>query len=381
MHPTYTRTHPFIATLRERYGLSSPASDKVTKHLVLDLKGSGMHYKVGDSLAVFALNDPEIVSRVLATLGATGNETVIARGSDPTVFSHFLNAKANLQQCGRGLVQALADRQSDPRKQKRLQDLLLPESKDNLTQYLHDRHVWDLLDEQGDARITPQELATFLMPLLPRFYSLASSMMAVGEEAHLTVALTEYETNAHRRLGTASHYLCHRAPLHEAVIPVYLQPSKDFTLPADDAAPILMIGPGTGVAPYRGFLQERVLSGATGKNWLFFGERHRLTDFYYEDYWTELTSRGHLRLTLAFSRDQAQKVYVQHQLENHAEEVYQWIQEGAYIFVCGDAHRMAKDVDQALLRIVSAQGAKSDAEAAEFLKRLRKEKRYLRDVY
>jgi sulfite reductase (NADPH) flavoprotein alpha-component len=381
MHPTYSRTHPFIATLRERYDLSGPDSDKITKHLVLDLKGSGIHYKVGDSLAIFALNDPTTVNRVLKTLGATGEEIVIPKGGDPTPLRQFLSAKANLQHCGRSLLQLMETRQRDAQRQAALQMLLLPENKEEMNRYLHDRHVWDLLDEQLEVRINPQELAGTLMPLLPRFYSLASSMMAVGEEAHLTIALTAYESNGRRRLGTASDYLCHRAPLYEAVIPVYLQPSKDFTLPVDDSAALIMIGPGTGVAPYRGFLQERVLRGATGKHWLFFGERHRLTHFYYGDYLAELESRGHLRLNLAFSRDQAHKVYVQHQLESHGAEVYRWIQDGAYTYVCGDAHRMAKDVDQALTRIIAQHGNKSDAEATEMLKKLRKDKRYLRDVY
>lgn len=381
MHPTYTRTHPFMATLRERYSLSSSASDKVTKHLVVDLKGSGIHYKVGDSLAIYPLNDAKIVSRLLTTLSATGDEIVVSKSGDALPFRQFLNAKANLQHGGRSLLRLIADKQSHDRKRAELEHLLLPESKADFTAYLEARHIWDLLEEHSDAVLTPQELAACVMPLLPRFYSIASSMAAVGEEAHLTVALTEYESNGQRRLGTASHYLCHEAPLHEAILPVYLQPSKDFTVPADVTAPLIMIGPGTGVAPYRGFLQERVVAGATGKHWLFFGERRQLSDFYYEDYWHELEARGHLRLSVAFSRDQAEKIYVQHRLEENGAELFQWLLDGAYLYVCGDAERMAKDVEQSLLRIIATHGAMSDAEAADFLKKLRKDKRYLRDVY
>lgn len=370
-----------MATLRERHSLSSSASDKVTKHLVVDLRGSGIHYKVGDSLAVYPLNDAAIVARILASLSATGDEVVIPKTGDALPLRQFLNAKANVQQCGRALLRLLADRQQHDRKRAELDHLLLPEHKEALTAYLEPRHVWDLLEEHSDAKISAQELTSCLMPLLPRFYSIASAMAAVGEEAHLTVALTEYEANGHRRLGTASHYLCHHAPLHEAVVPVYLQPSKDFTLPADVTAPLIMIGPGTGVAPYRGFLQERVVSGSMGKHWLFFGERRQLTDFYYEEYWREMEARGHLRLSLAFSRDQAEKVYVQHKLEAQGAEVYQWLQAGAYLYVCGDAHRMAKDVDQALQRVIVKHGNKTEAEAAEALKQMRKDKRYLRDVY
>lgn len=381
MHPTYTRTHPFIATLTDRHSLTKSTSSKTTMHLVLDISGSDMRYKVGDSIGIYPLNDPSIVNRILKALDVRGDVSITTKTGVEMHLQQFLSSKANLHSCSTNLVRAIVQRQDNAKKRGFLEQLLAEDQKDALKDYLEQRHVWDLLQENAEARLEPQELVGFLMPLLPRFYSIASSMMAVGEEIHLTVTLTQYETNAQRRLGVASHYLCHLAPLHEAVIPLYLQPSKDFTLPAEDATSIIMIGPGTGVAPYRGFMQERMLRGAVGRHWLFFGERHRATDFFYEEYWREIEARGQLRVDLAFSRDQADRIYVQHRMLERGAELYRWIAEGATVYVCGDASRMAKDVDQALQMIFKEHGHLDDQGASEALKNLRKEKRYLRDVY
>jgi sulfite reductase (NADPH) flavoprotein alpha-component len=377
MHPTYSRTHPFLATITERYPLTKAGSSKETYHLVLNLRGSGIHYKPGDSIGIYPLNDPVMVSRILTSLEATGQEMVVTKTGEECLFRQFLSSKANLHHCSRALLGTLIEGIADPEEKAKLKDRLELENKDACKTYLEQRHVWDLLDEL-QTKISPQALTALLMPLLPRFYSIASSMSAVGEEAHFTVALTEYESQGHQRLGVASHYLLHLAPLHEPVVPIYLQPSKDFTLPAQDDAAMIMVGPGTGVAPYRGFLQERMIRQALGQNWLFFGECHRATDFFYEDYWVELETRGRLRLDAAFSRDQSEKIYVQHRLLAHGEEIYRWLQEGAYFYVCGDAEHMAKGVDQTL-HVIFQQGGCRDA--AEAVKALRKEKRYLRDVY
>lgn len=360
-----------MATISERYALSKPGSSKTTQHLTIDLRCSGIQYKTGDSLGIYPLNDPSIVAQILALLGASGEEWVVTKTGEELQFRQFLSCKANLHSCSRSLLRALTqDHQLDS----------LLEDKEASKAYLDKYHVWDLLKEHR-AAISPQQFTGLLMPMLPRFYSIASSMLAVGEEAHLTVGLTEYDTHGHRRLGVASHYLCHLAPLHETVIPIYLQPSKEFTLPAQDDAPMIMIGPGTGVAPYRGFMQERMIRDAKGKNWLFFGERNRKTDFFYQEYWNELEARGFLRLETAFSRDQPHKIYVQHLLLQEGAEIYRWLQEGAYFYVCGDAAEMAKAVDETLHHIFQEHGGKDHAGAAEAVKALRREKRYLRDVY
>ncbi len=358
----YTRTHPFLATIKERRSLTGADSAKQTLHLELDLTTSGIHYKVGDSLGIYPINDPELVQRIIQCIDGPEESLVKTRDGHQMSLSTFLNAHANINRCSQKLAASVGETQM---------------TKEMLESY----EVWDFLEEHSKKRLQPQELCDLLGPMLPRFYSLASSPVMHPTEAHLTVALTEFEMRGHRRLGVCSHYLARLAPLHESIVPVYLQPSKEFTLPQEDSAAIIMVGPGTGVAPYRGFMQERVARAATGNNWLFFGERHRATDFYYEEYWTELQRRGLLRLDTAFSRDQGEKIYVQQRIRERGREVAQWLQQGAYFFVCGDAQSMAKDVDLALHEIMSQYGGLSAEEAKTFLKQLRQTKRYLKDVY
>jgi sulfite reductase (NADPH) flavoprotein alpha-component len=255
-------------------------------------------------------------------------------------------------------------------------------NRDALKAYLKLHEIWDLLLFHFEVHLTPQELADLLMPLLPRFYSISSSQRYVGEEVHLTIAPLEYESNGHKRRGVCTHYLCELVELHNPVVPVFIQPSHGFKLPEDLLAPIVMIGPGTGVAPFRAFLQERVLHHQTkGKHWLFFGEWNRSSDFFYEEDWLLFEQKGYLRLDAVFSRDQEEKIYVQHKMFEHGEELFKWLEEGAYLFVCGDAERMAKDVEATLLTIIQEYGKKDLLEAREYIKRLRQHKRYLRDVY
>ncbi len=250
-----------------------------------------------------------------------------------------------------------------------------------MKEYQKNHELWDALLDNPEVRFTPEEICHLIQPMLPRFYSIASSMKVVGEEVHLTVSYVKYMSNGQQRLGVCSHYLCDMAPMNLATIPVYLQPHHGFTLPADPKADLIMIGPGTGVAPYRAFMQERMAMGASGKHWLFFGEWNRSYDFFYEDYWTELQAQGKLRVDLAFSRDQEHKIYVQHRMLEQAQDFFQWLEKGAYVFVCGDAHRMAKDVDAVLHRIIQEQGNTDEQGAKSYVKALRSQKRYLRDVY
>ncbi|MBA3958440.1 MAG: sulfite reductase [Parachlamydiaceae bacterium] len=378
----YTKTNPFLASIKERYTLCKPGSDKNTQHIVLDLKGSGITYQIGDSIGIWPVNDPETVSKTLTCMGASGDETVLDRhGEHSYVLRDFLTNKANITEINRKLVAEIGFRQTDTQKKTQLESLQEESNKDTFKKYLTERYVWDLLHENPEVCFPVQELCNLLMPMLPRFYSIASSSHVVGEEVHLTVALLQYHTNGYQRLGVCTHYLCNLIPLNHAVVPIYIQPHHGFTLPEDTQTPMIMIGPGTGLAPFRAFMQERMFQKASKANWLFFGERHRATDFFYEEFWQDLVAQGALRVDLAFSRDQEYKIYVQDRMREHGEELFSWLEKGAFLFVCGDAHRMAKDVEAALLQIIQLHGKMDEATSRQYLKRLRTEKRYLRDVY
>jgi sulfite reductase (NADPH) flavoprotein alpha-component len=257
-----------------------------------------------------------------------------------------------------------------------------PLRKGEFEQYLYGMETIDFLLNHPSIPWTPEELIKVLRKLQPRLYSIASSMKAVGDNVHLTIATVRYESHGRKRKGVASSFLADRTG-PDVPVPVFVHTAKHFRLPEDPKTPVIMVGPGTGVAPFRAFLQERKATGATGKNWLFFGEQRRSQDYMYEEELTALQKDGVLtRLDLAFSRDVAgQKVYVQHRMKESAKELYQWLEEGAHFFVCGDGARMAKDVDAELLRIVESEGGKTPEQAAEYVEALKKSKRYKRDVY
>ncbi len=382
MPSIYTKTNPFLATIKERYPLCKPGSSKYTHHVVLDLKGSEIAHEVGDSIAIFPEHDPILVQRTLKALGMTGAEIILDKHTGESVsLQIFLTKLANITDINRKLLQETALRQNNPKKKEHLQFLIGEENKDALKEYLSKRELWDFLEENNEVVFTPEEISLLIQPMLPRFYSIASSMEAVGEEVHLTVSYVKYTSHNQLRLGVCSHYLCDLAPLNQAVIPVYIQSHRGFTLPTNSSSALIMIGPGTGIAPYRGFMQERMVKGATGKNWLFFGECNRAYDYFYEEFWEKLKAEGKLNIDLAFSRDQEHKIYVQHRMLEQSEKLFQWLEAGAYLFVCGDAHRMAKDVDAVLHQIIQEQGRMDEQAVKAYVKRLRAEKRYLRDVY
>ena len=320
----------FLAPIKERVRLN-PGSEKETYHIVLDLEGSGIEYSVGDCIGVYPENDPHYVRTVVQAVG------------DPSLHN-FLLTKANLN---------------------RIPKKLLGEHPDLLT-----------LVQYG--KIDPDHLREKLLPMLPRFYSIASSNEEVGDEVHLTVVLSQNPAEAPIPYGVCSHYLCHRAPLFKPVIPIFHQPSRHFSLPPESSdSPIIMIGPGTGVAPFRAFMQER----KHAKNWLFFGERNQKTDYYYRPFWESLVADNRLQLDCAFSRDQKEKLYVQHKMLENSEELWRWLEGGAYLYVCGDASRMAKDVNKALHQIVEMEGKMNTLDAKTYIKNLKKTHRYQRDVY
>ncbi|MGK5593947.1 MAG: diflavin oxidoreductase [Parachlamydiaceae bacterium] len=377
----YNKIHPFPAKIKERYLLCKPGSKKCTFHLVLDLEGSGLTYRVGDSLGVYPLNNKALVERTLLAVKAKGDELVTDRNGNQIAFREFLTSKANITSFSRKFFSVIAEKQSNPQKRAALKTLLTDEYKDEFKEYTSHHEVWDFLEKNQEVILSPQEMAQLLMPLLPRLYSIASSQLAVGNEVHLTIALTRYQTLGVERQGVCTHYLCYDCPLGQPVVPIYIQPHHGFTLPESSDASLIMIGPGTGVAPFRAFMQERLHKKHAGLNWLFFGEWTRNHDYFYEDEWTRLEKEGLIKLQLAFSRDQEHKVYVQHRLMENAAEIFQWLEKGAYIFVCGDAKHMAKDVEQTLLTIIMQHGSLSEEGAKAYLKKLRSEKRYLRDIY
>lgn len=377
----YNKTNPFISSIKERYNLCLPGSQKRTCHVVLDLSASGITYKVGDSVGVFPENDPFLVQKTIQVMKASDQVIIVDRNGHRYSLHDFLSKKASIAEFSRKFLSEVSSRQTNPIKKQQLETLLAEGNKELLKDYQLHHDVWEVLQENFEVVFSAQEICSLLMPLLPRLYSVASSQSVVGEEVHLTVALLKYHADQHSRLGVCTHYLCDLAPFKEAVIPIYIQPHHGFTLPENEDASIIMVGPGTGVAPFRAFMQEREARSASGKNWLFFGECHQAYDFFYQDYWEKLVSQEKLRLTVAFSRDQPHKIYVQHRMLEHAAELYRWLEEGAYFYVCGDADHMAKDVDSTLHQIVQEQGKKSDTEAKAYIKQLRAEKRYLRDVY
>lgn len=383
MSESYSKQHPFLASIKERYFLSKPGSKKNTQHLVLDLRGSGIHYEVGDSIGVFPQHDPELVGKTLQALKANGKEIIQNKQTGELIsLVDYLTSKGNITDISPKLFREVAARQPDSDKKHALEELRQESNREACKAYLQKHEVWDFLLANEEVSFIPQEFADLLMPLLPRFYSISSSQRYVGEEVHLTVAPLEYESNGHKRRGVCTHYLCELVELHASVVPIFVQRSHGFNLPQDPLVPLVMIGPGTGVAPFRAFMQERLLHHQSkGKHWLFFGEWNQDYDFFYEKDWLEFSNYGHLRLELAFSRDQEYKVYVQHRMWEKGGELFQWLEEGSYLYVCGDAQRMAKDVEVMLHHIVQEFGKKEAQAAKEYIKHLRQQKRYLRDVY
>lgn len=383
MEQQYTKQNPFLASIKERFCLNKSGSNKNTQHLVLDLSGSNLTYEVGDSIGVFPRHDPKLVEKTLLSMKCKGEEKVFEKGvSKENAFSEFLLTKANITDISPKLFREVYHRQSNPEKKAELEFFLREENRESMKKHIAQHEVWDFLQTHDEVHFAAQELADLLMPMLPRFYSIASSQNHVGNEVHLLIAPVSYESRGYQRVGVSTHYLCTMTPLNEPSIPVFIQPSHNFRLPKDPHVPLIMIGPGTGVAPFRAFLQERLYyHDSKGKHWLFFGEWNRASDFFYEEEWNHFSRKGHLRIDAAFSRDQSHKIYVQHKMQEQAQELYQWIEEGAYLYVCGDANYMAKDVENTLHAILQEQGSMDPKETRDYVKRLRQQKRYLRDVY
>jgi sulfite reductase (NADPH) flavoprotein alpha-component len=381
--PKYHRKNPFWATMTRHEPLTRPGSGKDTRHFVLSLAESGLTYTPGDSLAVFARNSPAVVTELLEILKFDPETSVKNPKGESVPFRRALSEGFILNRATKKIMMGMAELIPQGEQRNRLMEIV--DNGELLSKYVESRDYIDILHEFDEVEFeSPDAFLTQLAPIPPRLYSIASSLAVHPDEVHLCVGIVRYETHGRAKTGLCSGWLADHVPLGEPVVPVYVQESRHFRLPAEGVRDIIMVGPGTGIAPFRAFLEQRAALGHSGRNWLIFGEQHRATDFFYETEFAAWQSRGVLtRLDTAFSRDQAQKIYVQHRLLEHADEVWRWLQAGAYFYVCGDAHRMAKDVHQALLDIAQKQGGMSPEAAAEYVNvtLMKTERRYLRDVY
>ncbi|GAB6068365.1 assimilatory sulfite reductase (NADPH) flavoprotein subunit [Methylothermus subterraneus] len=372
----YDRQHPYAALVFENVNLNGRGSDKKTHHLELSIESSGLSYEPGDAVAVLPTNASEWVEELLEALRLPAEEPIqTPKGTLP--LREALRSDYEITHLAPAFVERYARLNPDPK----LKRLCLPENRRELMEFIRGRWIVDLVHEFPLPGLKAQEFLACLRPMQPRLYSIASSQAAYPDELHLLVAVVEYQTGGRLRQGTASSYLAERVKVGDR-IPIYIEPNKHFRLPKDPNAPIIMVGAGTGVAPFRAFLQEREAGAAKGKNWLFFGERRFRTDFLYQVEWQKWLKTGLLtRMEVAFSRDGPEKVYVQHRLLEQARELYAWLEEGAYFYVCGDASRMAPDVHRALIEVIHQQSGRSLEQAEEYVQALQQQKRYLKDVY
>ncbi|WP_049071686.1 NADPH-dependent assimilatory sulfite reductase flavoprotein subunit [Klebsiella michiganensis] len=369
----YTKEAPLTATLAVNQKITGRDSEKDVRHIEIDLGDSGLRYQPGDALGVWYQNDPALVKELVELLWLTGEEPVTVDGKT-LPLAEALEWHFELTVNTGNIVENYATL-------TRSESLLpLVGDKAQLQHYAATTPIVDMV-RFSPAQLDAQALVELLRPLTPRLYSIASSQAEVESEVHVTVGVVRYDIEGRARAGGASSFLADRVE-EDGEVRIFIEHNDNFRLPANPQTPVIMIGPGTGIAPFRAFMQQRAAEGAEGKNWLFFGNPHFTEDFLYQVEWQSYVKEGVLsRIDLAWSRDQQQKVYVQDKLREQGAELWRWINDGAHIYVCGDANRMAKDVEQTLLEVIAEYGA-MDAEAAdEFLSELRVERRYQRDVY
>lgn len=372
----YSRKKPFPAVLLQDVVLNGRGSSKETHHIELSLEGSNLIYEPGDALGIYPTNASDVIDELLKTLQFDGQEQINIDGQDYSLFEAlFRHCEVTL------ITRPVIQKYAELAKNKKLNHLLDKQSKKGLNEYLCGREMIDLVSDFPANGLSPRTFVNCLRKLPPRLYSIASSLKQHPDEVHLTVAAVRYCSHGRNRKGVCSTFLADRID-EEATIPVFVDHNNNFKLPADPATPIIMIGPGTGIAPFRAFIEEREAVEARGKNWLFFGGQHFITDFLYQTEWLNYLKSGLLtRMSVAFSRDQAQKIYVQQRMAEQGRDFYAWLQEGAHLYVCGDEKRMAHDVNEAILSIVASEGGVNREQAEAYVKTLQKEKRYQRDVY
>ena len=372
----YTKDRPFLATLDVNRPLSGEGSNKEVRHYEISIAGSDITYQLGDALGVYATNAPEDVEAILKAGGWDGDENVSLK-EESLPLREALTERLELGTIPKPLIDACAETLGT----ETFLTKLGWESIEASADYCQGRGAVDLILNIDGFPLTPQDFVSRLRKIQPRLYSIASSPRAHPESVHLTVSAVRYETHGRARLGLASTFLADRAPLGEPGLPVFIHNNPNFRPPASDT-PLIMVGPGTGIAPFVGFLQDRATEASPGRSWLFFGDQHEATDYLYRHEIETALAEGTLeRLSLAWSRDQKEKVYVQDRMREEGAELWDWLQAGAAFYVCGDASRMASDVDIALREIVAEHGGLSENEVNDFIKSLKSERRYCRDVY
>ncbi|MDO4997030.1 MAG: assimilatory sulfite reductase (NADPH) flavoprotein subunit [Neisseria sp.] len=363
----YTKENPYPAPLIVQQKITGRYSEKDVRHIELDLSGSGLTYTAGDALGVWFSNDADLVDEILAAVSLTGDEEVNGKTLREALI-HDYELTQNTPQFVRAYAQIVAE------------DALNAAIAADLNAFVQNNPIVGIVQQYPTA-LNAEQLIAMLRPLTPRLYSIASAQDEVGEEVHLTVGALRYEHAGKTREGGASSYLAKRVAEDETVR-VFVEHNPHFRLPSNGDTPIVMIGSGTGVAPFRAFVQQRAASEANGKNWLIFGNQRASEDFLYQTEWQQFAKDGYLhRYSFAWSRDQQQKIYVQDKIRENAAELWQWLQNGAHVYVCGDASKMAKDVEQALIEVIAQEGGFSREDAEEYLDELRQDKRYQRDVY
>lgn len=372
----YDKRRPFIAPVIENIVITGRGSSKETRHIELSLEGSGLSYRPGDALGIVPRNDGRLIDRLLSAAGLNPSDAIEVKAQKATLAdalsSHFEIT---------ALTPRFIEHWAGLSGASELSGLLGADQRSELTAYMGRNHIVDILEAFPVKGLTAADFAAGLRTLQPRLYSIASSSSLAEDEVHLTVSTLRYDLNGSQRGGVASTHLA-ALTQEDATIPVYIQENPHFRLPEDPHRPVIMIGAGTGVAPYRAFLQEREASDASSPAWLFFGERNFRTDFLYQVEWQRHLDEGRLsRLDLAFSRDQAEKTYVHHRMREQGRDLYDWLENGAHVYVCGDAEGLAPDVHRALTEIVAEQGRVGAEEADAYIRNLQRDGRYQRDVY
>ena len=374
----YSRSNPFQAEILENLNLNGRGSDRETRHVEISLEGSNLQYEPGDSLGVIPQNDPELVDQLIAAMDWRADELVtVSKSGDQRGLRDALLNHYEITTLTKPLLTAIEALTSNAD----LCDLLAPGGEQELKEYMNGRDLLDLVQDFGLKGIPAEPFVTLLRKIPARLYSISSSPRANPDEVHITVRAVRYEAHGRARKGVASVHLAERVEGGDK-LPVFIQQNTSFKLPENPDAPIIMIGPGTGVAPFRSFIADREETGASGKSWLFYGDQHFSTDFLYQIEWQRWLKDGALtKMDVAFSRDTDQKVYVQHRMLEKSGELFRWLQEGAYVYVCGDEKKMAHDVHHALLSIIEKEGNMSSEQAAEYVASMQQQKRYQRDVY
>jgi sulfite reductase (NADPH) flavoprotein alpha-component len=374
----YSRSRPYQAAVLENLNLNGRGSDRETRHLEISLEDSGLQYEAGDSLGVYPQNYPQLVDDLIETMGWHPDELVaIPKSSEELSLKEALTSRCEITVLTKPLIEQAAELAPG----NGLKELLAAGREQELREYLKGRDLLDLARDYEWKGVTANSFVSLLRKIPPRLYSIASSPKAYPGEVHLTIRKVHYETHGRVRYGVCSTYASERLE-PGSTLPVFVQDNPNFKLPSNPATPIIMIGPGTGVAPFRAFLGEREEIGAEGKTWLFYGDQHFSSDFLYQVEWQRWLKEGVLtRMDVAFSRDTEQKIYVQHRMLEKSKELYQWLEEGAAVYVCGDEKKMAHDVQAALIAILKQEGGLSEEDAAAYLTKMQQEKRYQRDVY